>query len=124
MMPRKPADNPAKAPGAKEKSSWQAIRISQIPSSIQRDEFAEILQDLNEGGEGNVLSWSFCPDATTCYEDLYSVATVELRQTPQWLSKKTGRGLWETKYGTFVADMDFLGLTPLSSPPRNDTAVE
>jgi hypothetical protein len=115
--------NLSSAEGPREKPSWRAIRISQIPSSILRDEFVDILQELNEGGGGNVLSWSYCPDATSCYEERYNVATVALREIPQFLSN-SGCGTWQTKLGTFATDINFLGLTPMSTSARENTTVE
>ncbi|KAF8252047.1 hypothetical protein K440DRAFT_658315 [Wilcoxina mikolae CBS 423.85] len=116
-------DNLASTEEASEKRSWRAIRVSQIPSSIKKVEFSDILNSLNEDGVRNVLGWSYCPDATTCYEEKFNVATVVFRKTPPWIPN-SGYGTWETKSATFAIDINFLGLTPLSSPIRGDITVD
>ncbi|KAF8535207.1 hypothetical protein BDD12DRAFT_856400 [Trichophaea hybrida] len=108
---------------ASEERSWRAVRISQIPSSVKKEEFSDILNSLSENGVRNVLGWSYCPDATTCYEEKFNVATVVFRKAPPWILN-SGYGTWETKSATFAVDINFLGLTPLSSPIREDIIVD
>src|SRR5688572_24852266 len=106
----------------RKKSSWQAIRIREISSTIDRSKFHDILTQLTEGNESNLLGWSFCPHPVTIYGERYDVATVSFQDIPPTLSG-SGQVTLDTRHGriTVHTDRHFLGLTPLSSPPLQNT---
>jgi hypothetical protein len=105
------------------KLSWRAIRFSRIPATINKDKFVDLLEELTQNNRSNVLSWSFCPDATTVYEQRFNVATVTFEEVPTEFSNR-GTTRFEHAIGTTYTDDHFFGLTPLYSPPRNETTVE
>ena len=109
---------------------WQAIRISQIPSVISGGEFEGILRAVIQGSNSHATGWSLrslCPDATFGYEGR-SVAIVAFEKTPpgDLLPGDEEVVLETSEYGEIhlFVDDNFLGLTPLYSPPQEDTTVE
>jgi len=108
---------------AEQKPSWQAIRLSNIPSTVQANQFIDIIKGVAQGSQFDKLPWSFFPDATTEYQERYNVATVTFTEVPPSISKG---GVWNvrTEHGTLYGDEGFLGMTPLASPPQKDTTVE
>jgi len=108
---------------AEQKPSWQAIRLSNIPSAVQAGQFIDTLKGITQGSQFDELPWSFCPDATTEYHERHNIATVTFKEVPSSIPKG-GYGTVRSKHGTFYVDEDFLGMTPLASPPQKDTTVE
>ena len=108
---------------AEQKPSWQAIRLSNIPSTVQANQFIDIIKGVAQGSQFDELPWSFFPDATTEYQERYNVATVTFTEVPPPIPKG-GDGTVRTEHGTLYVDEGFLGMTPLASPPQKDTTVE
>jgi len=108
---------------AEQKPSWRAIRLSNIPSTVQASQFIDTIKGIAQGSQFDELPWSFCPDATTEYQERYNVATVTFKEVPPSISKG-GYGTVRTEHGTFYADEAFRGMTPLANPPQKDTTVE
>lgn len=99
--------------------------MSQIPASVDNDQFQHLLERLIQGCQLNILNWSLCSDATYEYESIYRIATVTLEEVDS-SRIPIGSVRLDTGSGTitFVVDVDFLGLTPLVSPSPSDTTVE
>jgi hypothetical protein len=108
---------------AERKPSWRAIRFSNIPSAVQASQFIDALKGVAQDSQFDELPWSFCPDATTEYQERYNIATVTFKEVPPSISKG-GYGTVRTEHGTIYADEAFRGMTPLASPPQKDTTVE
>lgn len=104
-----------------------AFRISNIPRQITSAEFVHVLDQLPhhgssgaglvDGGQQNILGWSFAPAAASADAGKYSTATVTFRSIPtlfQFPDTSSRIAIAEDVYCT--VDKHFHGLTPLNFP--------
>lgn len=122
---RKRATTPINQPTARPtRGSWQAFRISNIPSFITGAELLQILEKLpragaalTDGGHQNVLGWSFAPSAASADEDKYRTATVTFKSVPTAFEfPETSSVIYLATNTVVIVDRHFHGLTPLSFP--------
>lgn len=88
------------------------------------DQYFQILDNLNgdsssNGGESNVLGWSFAPAAATADSGLHSTITVTFRSAPA-IFQFEGPSR-RVHYPEHVIDKCFYGLTPLSGSGQHTT---
>jgi hypothetical protein len=116
----RPISNPSHAP-RKNSRKFLTVRISNIPQSVTRDQFRDILRSLSNTASGfssaNVLGWSFTPAAISGLVERFCVATVTFHVTPALGELETAL---KRKIGSeatrLLVDEDFFGLTPLAAP--------
>lgn len=104
-----------------------AFRISNIPSRITSAEFVHILDRLphdgsvgagiGDGGQQNILGWSFAPAAASADTATYRTATVTFKSIPTlFQSSETSTGIDLARDTHCIVDKHFHGLTPLNFP--------
>ncbi|KAL7918158.1 putative ankyrin repeat protein [Trichoderma austrokoningii] len=120
LIPRPNLHKEAHIPG-KSPRKYHAIRISNIPCDVTRDQFLGILRSQSKAtsdfASDNILGWSFTFAAIAGLSERFCVATVTFRIAPALrdlevsLKRKLGEGATR-----LLVDEDFFGLTPLATP--------
>lgn len=108
--------------------SGLAFRISNIPCTISKEQFLQILNALRLGGSGpvehrgaihqNVLGWSFAPSAASIDAGRYITATVTFRSLPidfQFRGTSTSLAIFPSATSAII-DNHFYGMTPFNTP--------
>lgn len=104
-----------------------AFRITNIPSSVTRDQFLESLDSLSHNGtldgggsRKNVLGCSFAPSAATADAGEFRTATVTFESIPTefQFSGSFNHINLIADASPVIVDKHFYGLTPLNFPIR------